>query len=120
MTNLSSHFSLLLKGLIGAIAAFAPRGNNLPPFVVFLWRRIVGLERRFQRLYNHWKNGTLPKQRAPRPGRTRAARPPPPFHLPKGRNWLVYRHGWRIAAYASQFRHLLTTPEMLEFLAAAP
>jgi hypothetical protein len=120
MKNLACHFSQILTELIKTLAALAPRGNNYPPFTVFLWRRLSRLERRFQALYLRWKNGTLPTPRAPRPGRSRKPQPPEPFRLPGSRAWLVGRHGYRIAAYACQFRHLLTTPELAEFLAAAP
>jgi hypothetical protein len=120
MNNPAQIFSSILKDLIKAIASFAPRGNNLPPFVVFLWRRLLRLEGRFQRLYAHWKNGTLPKPRAPRPARTREPAAAAPFRYPTNRAWLVGRHGFVIAGYASQFRHWLTNPEIIEFLAAAP
>jgi hypothetical protein len=116
-TNLASILTNLKTAIVGSIVVHLPQ----IPFLWFIFGRLGRTSQRFERLFAQWQNGTLPKRRAPRPGRTRAARPAPPFRFPAGRAWLVARHGYKIAAYASQFRHwIATTPELAEFLAAAP
>ncbi len=119
MSNLASHLAAILTGLQKAIAVFAADPSRTA-FLVFVWTRVGRMSKRFQRLYTHWQNGTLPKPGAPRPGRTRAARAPEPFRFPGKSGWLVGLHGYTIVASASQFRHWLTTPEAVAFLAAAP
>jgi hypothetical protein len=94
-----------------------------------VWRYLLGLSGRLERLILRWKAGTLPRPRAPRPAgastqaRDREApRTPPCFPLPRGREWLP-RHlpGSGIGVFGGQLRHLLANnAEMRAFLEASP
>ena len=124
MRNLAEHFALYLFHLKAVIAPRRHMKKERFDFLAFLWHRLWSIEKRFAKLYARWKNGTLPKQRGPRPGRTRKPRPAPAqgkvMRLPAGRMWLI-KDMQETAFAGSQLRHLIaTTPELHEFLKAAP
>jgi len=120
MRNLAEHFALYLFHLKAVIAPRRHMKKERFDFLAFLWHRLWSIEKRFAKLYARWKNGTLPKQRGPRPGRTRKTRPAPAMRLPAGRMWLI-KDMQETAFAGSQLRHLIaTTPELHEFLKAAP
>ena len=170
MRNLAETFTLLIEGLKKTIAPFPYTPQPRFAFQAFIWHRLWSISKRFARLYTRWKNGTLPKPRAPGPVAPRAAQPsdaspsaaspgaaspgaaspgatsaaatspgatsptsaspaaasppapepPKKRHLPQGRMWLI-KYMQETAFAGSQLRHLIaTTPELHEFLKAAP
>jgi hypothetical protein len=113
-------FAYIVQCLKDTIAPHRGMAPDRTAFLNFLWLRLHRLNNRFQRLYLAWKAGSLPTPGAPRPGRTRASRPPPRITLPRGRLWLL-KDTQRTAIGASLLRHwLATTPELQEFLQAVP
>jgi len=129
MRTLPETFTLLLSVLRNIIAPVAAKDRARTDFLVYVYGRITRIGRRFQRLYARWKNGALPKPEtrtprtaplspAPRPTLLRSGMPIVP--LPTGRMWLI-REIQQTAATRSQLQHwLANTPELAEFLAAAP
>jgi hypothetical protein len=92
--------------------------------IELLWRYVLRLSGRLDRLIARWKNGTLPKPRAPRPSpsqdQTRAARTPPKLRFPHARRWL-FRILPNNGFIRGQLQHLLANnEEFAAFLEAAP
>jgi hypothetical protein len=128
MRTLPETFALLLSTLRDLISPVAAKDWSRSAFLVFVINRLRRLDRRFQRLYARWKNGTLPKPRTtPRAPRPAAPRPThikanglPIFPLPTKNTWLIAQLPEARPSH-SQLRHFVNnTPELLEFLAAAP
>ena len=127
---LASVFHVLVAGLRGVIAPVASRDKARAAFFMFIWNRIGQAAHRFEKLVARWKNGTLPKPRlrAARPAKADPpARKPRPFAIPRGRAWLQRAlndyevDGCRVInGCRSQFLHVLASPELREFLQAAP
>jgi hypothetical protein len=121
MSPFLANFSLLLFGLKKQIAVVAHQARAHAAVLSFAYFHLNRLEQRFKALYTHWKNGTLPKPCPPRPGREQTTPRKPTTRYPSRPGWLGLQHGYMIRGYASQFRHwLANTPELLEFLEAAP
>ena len=120
MASFAQSFVLILSGLRATLAGIASADRSRGDFVIFLWNRISSISGRLERLFARWKNGTLPRLRAPRPPREREARPAPPFRLPGRRKWLVHASQLAIGP-RSQLCHLIATdPEIAAFLRDAP
>ena len=84
-----------------------------------LHRRIVRAYQRLQHLLALAAQGREPRRYAPRPSRRGTAPRPRPV-LPRRRGWgadLLGHHG---NAYGSQLHHLLTQPDTIALLRAAP
>jgi hypothetical protein len=122
MRNLTETFSVYFTGLRAALAPTVPVSQAHIAFIGMVWRYILGLSGRIDRLVARWKNGTLPKPRAARPARTRKPRAAPQFRLPRSRNWLPRRlPGTGIGVFGGQLQHLFATDqEFAAFLEAAP
>ena len=79
MYNLAQAFTIIVNNLKDIVA---PRNGMAPDrfaFLAFLWHRLWSISKRFDKLYTRWKNGTLPKSRAPArpPSQTLPSRTPP-------------------------------------------
>jgi len=123
MNTLSETVAAYFTHFRAAIAAHRSTHQPHFAFLGMVWHYLLGLSFRLDRLIIRWKNGTLPKPSAPRPGRVRAAaRTPPRFKLPGGRNWLVHRMpASGIGVFGGQLRHLLANhAELRDLLAASP
>ena len=123
MNTLKDRFTLYFTGLKAALATTSAMPKAKIAFLEMVFRYVLGLAGRLERLVTRWQNGTLPKRRAPRPprapveGRKRA---PAPFRLPHGRDWLMRRVPG-IGFCGSRLSHLLANDEQMQaFLEAAP
>jgi len=123
MESLAARFSIYFHGLRAAVTTLRSAPKDLIAFRDRIWRYLMSLSGRIDRLVRRWQNGTLPKPGAPRPGRTRdpdKPRKPPAFILPRGHMWLI-RQVPATVAFGSQLGHLLANDaELREFLKAAP
>ena len=121
MRSLAESFSIYFHGLRAAVATPRSSAKERLAFVSFVWAYLMALSGRIDRLISRWRNGTLPRPRAPRPARKAdKPRPAPAFRLPRRHMWLV-RDIPATIAFASQLRHLIATdPQLHEFLKAAP
>jgi hypothetical protein len=122
MRTLADTFALYFTGLRAALATTMSMPKDHIAFLEMVWRYVLGLSGRLDRLVARWKNGTLPRPTAPRPGRARKAHAPPAFRLPRGRKWLIRRMpGTGIGAFGGQLEYLLANDaELAAFLEAAP
>jgi hypothetical protein len=118
METLATRFRAILSGLQAVIATVAAKAPARIPFFVYLWGRIARTATRLDRLHARFQAGTLPKPRKPRPGRITERRETP--KIPTSRAWLVADIGWQAAGCGAQLQHLLDTPDLAAFLAAAP
>ncbi len=127
MTLLDAQLRAILTDLQGVIALVAARLNVRErahaEFLLRIWTRLSRTATRFERLYQRWRDGTLPRPRLRGP-RQRATSPatPPARRLPAGKAWVLraVRHHNANAA-ASRLQYLLgNAPELAAFLAAAP
>lgn len=119
MTPAATLFRTILTGLRGVIAALAARDRARQPLLLRIHQHIGHTIARFERLFAHWQNNTLPQLRAPRPGRP--SRPRGLAPLPTGPAWLL-RHvdHYDARGFASQLQHLLHTEDCARFLAEVP
>jgi hypothetical protein len=127
MRTLPETFALFLSILRDYISPVAARDWSRSAFLVFVIGRLRRTEKRFHRLYDRWKSGTLPKPRTtPRAPRPAAPRPThikanglPIFPVPGKNHWLIEQLPEARPSH-SLLRHFVTIPEFAEFLAAAP
>ena len=122
MTPLTTPFRTILDGLKVTLGLIAHRDARVRALLTLAWYRIHRTINRFERLVALWQTGKLPK---PRPRAPRAKRPTPATpapRLPSGQAWLVRRlQDHHVNTRASQLQHFLAnTPELADFLAAAP
>ena len=119
METIPNRFSLIIAGLRDVIAAAAARDSARVPLFVQVWTRVGRAAIRFERLFARWRAGklTTPRTRPSRAGQPSKPRQSPP--LPSARAWLVVL-AIKTAAAGSQLRHLISQPDMEEFLAACP
>jgi hypothetical protein len=112
-------WTTIFSDLRAAIAQkAAPYRGTVNALLCLVYHRIGRIQLRLERLIAHWRAGTLPKPRKPRPGRARKPTERPKFLT--SRAWLAV-HGCEIRGYAAQLDRLLTTdPEWAEFLKAVP
>jgi len=129
MIALKDLLALYFHGLKAAVAPTLSMPKERFAFVAAVWHYIFRLSGRLDRLITRWKNGTLPKQRLPKPRPPGSSRPDrtcaasagkPVFRLPSGHKWLIRRiQGSAFAG--SQLAHLIATnAELHAFLEAAP
>ena len=120
MPSLAESFTLILTGLRATVAPFPYTPQPRFAYLSFIWHYVWGVSKRFARLYARWQAGTLPRPRSPRPSRAGQARKRPPIRLPRGRMWLI-KDIQATAGTRSLLRHwIATTPELQQFLEAAP
>ena len=123
MRTLKDTLALYFTGLRAALSSNPSMPKARIAFIDLVWRYVLSLSVRLDRLVARWKNGTLPAPRAPQPGRTRKARTVPPrFPLPRHPGWLIRRMpATGIGVFGGQLAHLLATDtELRDFLKAAP
>ncbi|MCC6716387.1 MAG: hypothetical protein IT555_00740 [Acetobacteraceae bacterium] len=118
MSSLATLFANILTGLRAAIGAHLGRDRTRADLFMLAWARIGRAAQRFQRLFDRWQAGALPRPRPSRAGRPGTKREKP--HFPTGRAWLVAAVGYQAAGHASQLQHFLARPDLADFLAAAP
>lgn len=110
----SDRFALIVGGLCRAVAA--GRGGLSVVLIVLVWGRLRRMAVRFAVLAARPReSGIAPVTRV----RPVAAKRPAQVRLPQGFAWLM-RLVPGSAAYASQLQYLLTDPEMVGLLEAAP
>jgi len=124
MSIIPTTFAAILGAIRDLLFSRMANGGVRTPMLIFVSNYLGRTAERFQRLYTHWRNATLPAPRAPRPARPTAppaAQPPspPPLRLPRRRAWVLH-HDRRVTAFISQLRHLLDQPDCAEFLRAVP
>jgi hypothetical protein len=115
----ADRFARIIDGLCRAVAARV--GKPLAgPVIVLIWTRLRRTVARFTVLAARVRAGVLPSPSRPRPrAASRPASPPPAQRLPTTFGWLV-RQVPEAAGYRSQLCHLLSDPEMVALLSAAP
>jgi hypothetical protein len=131
--DLARRVGLTLGGLCAVVAARLYRLPLLAALTVPVWTRISRARHRLERLLAQLAEGRLPRTRHAAPRRAPSEEPtapvPPPearaprprlAPLPRRRSWLVVAVGYEAAGYASQLRHLLADPAMVEVLATVP
>ena len=111
----------IIDDVCKAAAARAPRGFLAIPVLLLLWARLKRMSLRITRLAARAAAGTLPTTPRASPRQPLARRPPatPPRRLPRRTGWLCQPVP-AACAYASQLQHLLSEPDMLALLDAAP
>ena len=124
MRNLKETFALYFTGLRAALSSTPSMPKAQIAFIDMVWRYVLGLSFRLDRLIARWMNGTLPKSGAPRPARARVHTPGKArrFPLPSHARWLIRRMpATGIGAFGGQLQHLLANDaQMRAFLEAAP
>ncbi len=118
MNDLAPRFTHIIGGLLVAIAHFAHRHRARAPFFGLLTGRLLRLNTRLAGLLARWRAGTLPRPRAPRPGRPSVRRERPRY--PTRHAWLVVEVGHTAAVYGLYIEQVLAEPAFAEFIAAAP
>jgi hypothetical protein len=125
-------FTLILDGLMNAIAAKIGDYPFTGEMVTFLWKRVNTVKNRFLALAALIQAGKIPRERVAKP----RARKPPERAKPQGINWRKWlpmsRFAWLCrlmpslanrfgaAQFGGGLRHLLGQPEMRAILAATP
>ncbi len=137
MRTLAESFSIYFHGFRAALAPTMPASRAYIDFIGMLWRYILGVSGRLDRLIARWRSGTLPRPRAPRlapphpeppgldpacPAPEAAGRPAPGYRFPRSQKWLLRRMpGTGIGAFGSQLQYLMDNDaEFAAFLRAAP
>ena len=109
-----------LSGIVeGLCTTIGPYTVNNPVFARLLglvWTYLRRATRRFDRLYDLWKAGRLPK---PRPALPNRAPCPARRSMPRGRAWLI-RLAQRTAQYTGHVQILVNDPEIAAMLAEVP
>ena len=114
--------------IIGALCqAVAARGAVIGVIHILIWKRLSRTGQRFARLVARVRSGELPSatsagSRATRQAKRRKSDDPadrPVERLPRGLAWL-FRLVPEAGAYGTQLNHLLSDPEMVALLQAAP
>src|SRR5574337_1582279 len=121
---LDDRFAFIVKGLRDMVADRGGRRLITGALVLLIWTRLGRIAEKFAVLAERVRAGTLP---APAPARTRAvtalASPRAPRPKPEhdtGFAWLIRLGGYHAAGFGSQFQHLLSDPEMVALISAAP
>jgi len=123
-------FARILESLQAAIAHRMVRDRIRAPLLLLLHAYISRTIERVATLHARWRAGTLPRPRTGRIPPAPPTQPEPPSHqaapiptrarLPATRAWIVHVVGFQAANFASQLAHLLTHPDLADFLAQAP
>ncbi len=119
----ADRFAYIMGVLCQAVAA---RGAVIGPIHILIWKRLSRTGQRFARLVARVRSGELPSARPAgcraRQAKRRKSDDPtdrPVERLPRGLAWLL-RLVPEAAVYGSQLNHLLSDPEMVALLTAAP
>jgi hypothetical protein len=139
-------FSHIIERLCKVIGAQLPARRLTEPVILLIWARVRRIAARFTTLAVQVRAGTVPAQARRRPPKSAASRAPgpdsadpanadpdaaapagsrpgrrrAPAPLPNSFAWLVRLIPHEAATSGSQLRHLLTDPEMVALLTAAP
>src|SRR5574337_1992820 len=121
---LDDRFAFIVKGLRDVVADRGGRRLITGALVLLIWTRLGRIAEKFAALAERVRAGNLP---ASAPGRTRSmpasvsARPsrPKPEHDTRFA-WLIRLGVYHAAGFGSQFQHLLSDPEMVALISAAP
>jgi hypothetical protein len=122
-SSLVARFIQFVSQLRNTIFHAAGRDRAAMPFLFLIHNHIGRMATRFEKLFTHWRNGTLPEPRI-RPQGARAASPdeperPPAFRLPSRRGWLRQMiPGCQPSSAA--LVSLLNAPDLAAFLADVP
>jgi hypothetical protein len=122
METLKDRLALYFAGLRAALATTPSMPQAQSTLLAMVWRYVLRLSFRIDRLITRWKAGTLPRPGAPRPGRGRTSAPRAmrEFPLPSRPKWLIRRMpGTGIGAFGGQLRHLLENDAELQALLEA-
>jgi hypothetical protein len=133
-TELSARFVLAIEGLCQVLAVLAAKQPAVTEIVMQAWKRLRRNSAQFSALLGRFRAGTLRVVPfAPRRVGTRAPSPPKSVRLPRRFGWLfrmlpevagdgyyVASYRARLAPFRSQLRNLLSDPEMLALIEAAP
>src|SRR5574337_861240 len=123
---LDDRFAFIVKGLRDMVADRGGRRLITGALVLLIWTRLGRIGEKFAVLIERVRAGTLP---AAASLRTRTASAPaalsprPERAKPEhetGFGWLIRLGGYEAAGYGSQFQHLLSDPEMVALISAAP
>ena len=120
--------AFIVKGLRDVVADKGGRRLITGALVLLIWNRLGRIGEKFAALAERVRAGTLP---APAPVRTRTVsvsasasprleRPKPETEMPTGFAWLIRLGGYHAAGFGCQLQHLLSDPEMVALIAAAP
>ncbi len=111
----------IIDDVCKAAAARAPRGFLAIPILMLLWARLKRMSLRITRLAARAAAGRLRTTPRAAPRQPLSRRPPatPPRRLPRRAGWLCQPVP-AACAYASQLQHLLSEPDMIALLDAAP
>ena len=116
--------AFIVKGLRGVLAELGVRRLLDGAIVLLIWNRLGRIAQEFAVVAERVRAGTLPAGRraavASAPASPRPPRPPSPDGMPAGFAWLIRLGGWQAAGFGSQLQHLLSNPEMVALISAAP
>lgn len=89
---------------------------------VQIYNRIGRLPRLIGAMMQRWRDGTLRvgATRTVAPRQAKATRAKPAVVLPRRYGWLAVAGKYQACGFGCQLQYLLLTPEMADFLAAAP
>ena len=112
--TISATLRMILRGLMAALGGFGLDAVR----ALILHRRISAIAGRIERMLIRFRAGRLWRmpERVARSGAIRRAN----CTLPRRFGWLVRIGGHRAAGVGAQLQAVLTAPEMVELLAAAP
>ena len=113
----AQRLSAILNGLVRAVDSRGHTGQVARPLVALIVHRLILMRQAIARAIARMATGKMTPRKSggPRPGR----RPGTPNRLPSDPAWLI-KLVPEAAASACQLRSLLTDPEVLALLAAAP
>eukprot|EP01037_Dinobryon_pediforme_P017219 gene17219-17411_t len=109
----------VLRGLQGALGGWCGLGLVQHALGILLWGRVGAAILRMEGLVARFLAGRL-RVGGGRAGVVRVAAARVARVWPGGFAWLIRMAGWRSAAYGSQLRAVLETPEMVALLTASP
>jgi hypothetical protein len=114
---------IVLRNLRGQVGGWCGRGLVPHLLGILLSDRLAGLVLRIERMTARFLAGTMWRNGArvrTAPGEDVVAVRRGAGRWPGGFGWLIRMAGWQSAAYGSQLRAVLETPEMVALLAASP
>ena len=119
-------FACILKGLREIVADLGGRRLIAGPLVLLIWTRLGRIAEKFAVLAERIQAGKLPGSPSVRARAASVAatscplRPKPEHKMPTGFAWLIRLGGYHAAGRGSQLQHLLSDPEMVALISAAP
>ncbi len=111
-------FDVLMRHLLGVIAARFLKNPRLAPFILILWKRLVTSTRRMHAAMARIAQGRPPRTAPGKPRATPPAKPRP--SLPRGFGWLLRELKHEAAIIGAQLETLIAEPEIAAILAANP